>query len=141
MRHRALIAILGLSAWSAIALAGNASANSSGSSSHPAATMQTGAVAAHMGNSGALRDAATARSIIGESTSVLVTKQSLMGHAVELTSFSSPRLLTGAERRRLNHAGYIATRVAQDNNDMVYYCRRSLDVANALDCFGPERGR
>jgi hypothetical protein len=138
MRHQALIAILGLSAWSAVALAGSATTNSSGSSSHPA-TMHVGA-AAHMGSGGALRDTATARSIIGES-SVLVTKQSLMGHAVELTSFSSPRLLTGTERRRLNHAGFVATKVTQDTNDMVYYCRRSLDVANALDCFGPEHGR
>jgi hypothetical protein len=139
MRHRALIAILGLSAWSAVALAGNASANSSSSSSHPAA-MQLGSVA-HMGTGGAMRNTATARSIIGESTSsFLVTKQSLMGHTVELTSFSSPRPLTGPERRQLNHAGYVATRVTQENNDMVYYCRRSLDVSNALDCFGPERG-
>lgn len=139
MRHRAFIAILGLSAWSALALAGNTGSSPASSSSHPASRQVGGA--AHMVSGGAMHDSATARSILGSNSSYLVTKQSLVGHAaVEVTSFSTPRPLTGSERRQLNHAGYIPTKVTQDDGDVVYYCRRTPDVANALDCFGPERG-
>jgi hypothetical protein len=138
MRHRAFVAILGLSAWSVLAFAGNASSGSSGSSSHPATTLVGGA--AHTLSGGATHDTATARSILGSNFSFQVTRQSLMGHAVELTSFSSPRPLTGPERRQLNHAGYVVTKVTQGNGDLVYYCRRSPDITNSLDCFGPERG-
>jgi hypothetical protein len=102
--------------------------------------MQVGG-AARTVSGGAMHDTVTARSILGSSFSFMVTKQSLGGHTLELTSFSSPRPLTGPERRQLNHAGYVATKVTQDDGDLVYYCRRSPDMANALDCFGPERGR
>lgn len=139
MRHRAFVAILGLSAWSVLALAGNTISGSSSSSSHPAITQVGGA--AHTMSGGAAHDTATARSILGSNFSFLVTKQSLMGHAVELTSFSAPRPLTGPERRQLNHAGYVVTKVTRDNGDLVYYCRRSPDITNSLDCFGPEPGR
>jgi hypothetical protein len=139
MRHRTLITMLGLSAWACTALAGNASTASSSSASHPAA-IHGGGTSRTLGG-GALHDAATARSIIGESAaSYSVTKQSFLGHDVEVTSFASPRPLTPPERRRLNHAGFVVTRATQDNN-VVYYCRKSLDLASHLDCFGPESGR
>jgi hypothetical protein len=84
-------------------------------------------------------DRATARSIIGESASdFVVTKQSLSGRSISVTSFKTPRPLTGPERRRLSQEGFVATR----SNDEIYYCRRALAAARDMECFGPaERAR
>src|ERR1700733_9266503 len=133
MPHSALVALLWLSVSSAVAVAGGASASSAGGASHPAAAHTSGS--AHVDSATAARDGVTARSIIGESASgFVVTKQTLSGRSVSITSFKTPRPLTGPERRRLNHDGFVATK----SNDEVYYCRQSLVAIREMDCFGPE---
>jgi hypothetical protein len=116
-------------------VAGGASASSAGGASHPAAAHTSGSAHVDSATAAAARDGATARSIIGESASgFVVTKQTLSGRSVSITSFKTPRPLTGPERRRLNHDGFVATK----SNDEVYYCRQSLVAIREMDCFGPE---
>jgi hypothetical protein len=81
----------------------------------------------------------TARSIIGDSASgLVVTKQSFSGRSISVTSFKTPRPLTGPERRHLSQEGFVATK----SNNELYYCRRANAAAGDMECFGPaERSR
>jgi hypothetical protein len=93
---------------------------------------------AHISGGATARNGATARSIIGESASgFVVSKQTVLEHSISVTSFKTPRPLTGPERRRLNHEGFIATK----SNDAIYYCRKALDAMRDTECFGPEVAR